>query len=60
MNKDQIKGAVKDAAGRMQEQAGKFVGSYDLQVKGIYRQVQGQTQKSFGDVREAVKDRVTR
>lgn len=27
MNKDQVKGAVKDAAGKVQEKAGKAVGS---------------------------------
>jgi len=39
MNKDQVKGAAKDAAGKVQEQAGKVVGSEEQQAKGQARQV---------------------
>jgi uncharacterized protein YjbJ (UPF0337 family) len=59
MNKDQVKGAVKDATGKVQEQAGKVIGSPELQRKGIHKQVEGQTQKVVGDVKEVLKD-VTR
>lgn len=56
MNKDQVKGAVKDAAGKVQEQIGKIVGSTEQQRKGIDKQVEGKTQKAVGDVKEVVKD----
>lgn len=56
MNKDQIKGTAKDVAGKVQEEAGKLVGSKEQQAKGLSKQVAGKTQKSVGDVKEAVKD----
>ena len=56
MNKDQVKGTVKQAAGRIQEQTGKFVGSHFQQAKGLGRQVSGQIHKSVDDVKEYVKD----
>ncbi|MDB5761124.1 MAG: csbD-like family protein [Herminiimonas sp.] len=56
MNKDQIKGGVKDAAGKVQEQAGKLTGSKEQQVKGLAKQAEGKTQKSVGNVKESVRD----
>jgi len=56
MNKDQVKGAIKDAAGKVQEKTGEIVGSQKQQVKGLAKQVEGTTQKKVGDVKEAVKD----
>ena len=55
MNKDQIKGAAKDAAGKTQEKAGEAVGSDKQQVKGLVKQGEGKVQKAYGDVKEAVK-----
>jgi uncharacterized protein YjbJ (UPF0337 family) len=56
MNKDQVKGAAKDAAGKAQEAAGKLVGSKDQQAKGLAKQVEGSVQKNYGDAKEVVKD----
>ena len=56
MNKDQIKGTTKDVAGKVQEEAGKLVGSKEQEVKGFSKQIAGKTQKSVGDVKEAIKD----
>jgi uncharacterized protein YjbJ (UPF0337 family) len=56
MNKDQVKGAVKDAAGKVQEKTGEVVGSSEQQAKGLAKQVEGKTQKAVGDVEEIVKD----
>ena len=56
MNKDQIKGAVKDAAGKVQQKAGELVNSPEQQAKGIAKQVEGKAQKKVGDVKEAIKD----
>jgi uncharacterized protein YjbJ (UPF0337 family) len=56
MNKDQVKGTAKDVAGKVQEQAGKLVGSREQQVKGLSKQIVGKTQKSMGDAEQAVKD----
>ena len=56
MNKDQVKGVAKDVAGKVQEGAGKAVGSKEQQAKGLAKQVEGKVQKGLGDAREAVKD----
>ena len=56
MNKDQVKGAAKDVAGKVQEQSGKLVGSKEQQIKGLSKQISGKAQKGVGDVKQAVKD----
>ena len=56
MNKDQVKGAVKNVAGKVQEEAGKMNGNKEQQVKGLGKQIAGQAQKSYGDAKEVVKD----
>lgn len=56
MNKDQVKGTVKDIAGKVQEKAGALVGSKEQQIKGLAKQISGKVQKGVGDVEEAVKD----
>jgi uncharacterized protein YjbJ (UPF0337 family) len=56
MNKDQVKGVTKDIAGKVQEQAGKLVGSKEQQIKGLSKQISGKVQKGVGDVEESVKD----
>lgn len=56
MNKDQIKGVATDIAGKVQEQAGKLIGSKKQQIKGLSKQITGTTQKSFGDIEQSVKD----
>ena len=56
MNKDQVKGRVKEAAGEVQEQFGKLVGSKEQEAKGHAREFAGKVQKNAGDVREQIKD----
>jgi uncharacterized protein YjbJ (UPF0337 family) len=56
MNKDQVKGVAKSVAGKVQEQAGKLVGSKEQQIKGLSKQISGNVQKEVGDVKQAVKD----
>ncbi|MBK1685154.1 MULTISPECIES: CsbD family protein [Rhodoferax] len=56
MNKDQVKGQVKDIAGKVQEGAGKLVDSKEQQAKGAKLQVEGKIQKGFGDLKEVAKD----
>jgi len=56
MNKDQVKGAVKDVAGKAQEKVGELTGSDKQQIKGLKNQAEGKIQKGFGDVKEAVDD----
>ena len=55
MNKNQVKGVAKDVAGKVQEQAGKLVGSKEQQIKGLSKQISGKVQKGAGDLEDAVK-----
>ena len=56
MNKDQIEGTAKDIGGKIQENAGKLLGSKEQQAKGLMNQVRGKTQRQVGNLEEAVKD----
>ena len=55
MNKDQIKGTVKDTVGKLQEDAGKLIGNDEQQRKGKQRQLDGKIQRAVGDVKDVVK-----
>jgi uncharacterized protein YjbJ (UPF0337 family) len=56
MNKDQVKGAAKEAAGKVQAQAGKVLGNKEQQVKGHVREAQGKAQHVVGDAKKMAKD----
>ena len=56
INKDQVEGRVKEAAGKVQEVAGKAVGSTSQQAKGMLNKVAGASQAKFGDAKETVKE----
>jgi uncharacterized protein YjbJ (UPF0337 family) len=56
MNKDQIKGTAKHAAGKVQEQAGRMMGSKTQEAKGLEKQASGKVQKGMGDVTQRVKN----
>jgi len=56
MNKDQVKGVAKDVAGKVQEKAGKLVGSKKQQIKGLSKQIAGKVQKGVGDVEQSLED----
>jgi uncharacterized protein YjbJ (UPF0337 family) len=54
MNKDQVKGKAKDIGGKIQEEAGKLVGSSEQQAKGLSKQVEGKAQEKAGDVKDTL------
>jgi uncharacterized protein YjbJ (UPF0337 family) len=56
MNRDQAKGRMKDAGGKMQQKAGKAAGSTRQQAKGLAKQASGKLQKGAGDARESMRD----
>lgn len=56
MNSDQIKGTVKDVAGKAQRKVGEAIGSTDQQVKGALNQAEGKAQKGVGNAKETFKD----
>ncbi len=58
MNSDQVKGALKDAAGKVQQKAGEVTGSKEQQAKGLAKQAEGTVQKNVGDAKETVKDAI--
>ena len=55
MNLDQIEGVAKILAGKVQQRAGDLLHDPELYVQGVRRQVAGQKQKGFGDVKEIIK-----
>jgi len=58
MNKNQVQGVVKDIAGKVQEEAGKLIGSKEQQAKGLNKQIAGKAEKVYGDAKEAIKKTV--
>jgi uncharacterized protein YjbJ (UPF0337 family) len=51
MNKDQIKGSAKEAAGKLQKNVGKATANGTQVVKGAAREIAGKAQKAWGDAR---------
>ena len=56
INKDQVKGRVKEVEGKIKEAAGKLVGNEKLEAKGKVQKILGKAQAKFGDVKKDVKD----
>jgi uncharacterized protein YjbJ (UPF0337 family) len=55
INKDQVKGRVKEAEGKIKEVAGKLVGNQTLETKGMVQKNLGNAQAKFGDVKQDIK-----
>jgi uncharacterized protein YjbJ (UPF0337 family) len=62
MNRNQMKGAAKDVAGKLQRKVGELTGNKTQQAKGAAKQVEGKMQRGAGNVEEALHkaDRKTR
>lgn len=58
MNTDQVKGALKEAAGKVQTKTGELIDSPEQQAKGLLNQAEGKTQKNVGNAKEVLKDTV--
>jgi uncharacterized protein YjbJ (UPF0337 family) len=56
MNKDQIKGGMKDIAGKVQQKTGELTGNKTQQIKGVKNQAEGKLQKGVGDAKETLRD----
>jgi uncharacterized protein YjbJ (UPF0337 family) len=56
MNKDQVQGRVEEAKGSIKQTTGRVIGNPDLEDRGTIEKVGGKIQKTFGDVKEQVKD----
>ena len=60
MDKDRVKGAINDAAGRAKRQVGEWTGNTDAQVEGAAQQIKGKAQKVVGNAKDVVRDAVTK
>ena len=56
MNRNQVKGAAKDVAGKVQQKTGQMTGSASQQAKGAAKQVEGKLQKGAGNAQQAAED----
>lgn len=56
MDKDRVKGAINDAAGRVKRQAGEWTGDPNAQVEGSMQQAKGKAQKAWGNIKDAARD----
>ena len=52
MNRNQVKGGMKEAGGKIQKEFGKAVDSPKHTIEGAVKEVAGKTQKAVGDVQE--------
>ena len=55
MNKDQVKGYVKQVKGQVKKTTGKILGDKTLETKGTLQNAAGKIQKGYGDAKEVIK-----
>lgn len=60
INKDQVKGRVKEVEGKAMEVAGKLVGNEKLEERGRIQKTIGEAQAAVGDLRKDLADAVTK
>ena len=58
MNKDQVKGRLKEAKGKVKEVTGKVVGNAELERKGKTEKTVGKIQGKFGDLKSNIKKHI--
>jgi uncharacterized protein YjbJ (UPF0337 family) len=56
MNQDQVKGRVKEVAGKVQGQLSDMVGNDKQQTKGLVKDAAGKAQKKVGDAEEVMSE----
>ncbi len=56
MNKDQIKGQVKEVVVSVKEATGKILGDKSLEAKGIAEKIVGKVQTEVGNIKSDLKD----
>ena len=54
MNRNQVKGAAKEVAGKVQQKVGEVTGSKTQPAKGVAKQVEGKVQQGVGNVEQAL------
>ena len=58
MNKDQVKGSIKEATGKAKKVTGKIVGNKNMEVEGNVEETLGKVQRGFGDLKDDVEDEI--
>jgi uncharacterized protein YjbJ (UPF0337 family) len=58
MNKDQVKGRIEEATGKVKEVAGKVTGDRELEQEGKVQNIGGKVQAGYGDLKEDIKTAV--
>ena len=56
MDKDRVKGAINDAAGRAKRQVGEWTDNPNAQVEGTAQQIKGKAQKAWGNLKDAARN----
>ncbi len=56
MNKNQIDGGMKEAAGKVQKEFGKVVDSPKHKAEGAMKEAEGKVQKTAGNIEEKAKN----
>lgn len=54
MNRDQVKGRAKEAAGKVKKNVGRAIGNPTMEAKGLGKEIVGKVQKTLGDARDEV------
>lgn len=54
MNKDQVKGRAKEAAGKLRKNVGQAIGNPRLEAEGAILEVEGKAQKTVGDIKRKI------
>ena len=57
MNKNQVKGGMKEAAGKVQKEFGKAVDSPKHTIEGGMKELGGKTQKTVGNMQDDARKR---
>ena len=55
MNRDQVKGRIKETEGKVKQMAGKLVGNSKLEQKGKTENTVGKVQAAYGDIKNDIK-----
>jgi CsbD-like. len=55
MNKDQVKGHIKEAKGTVKQAAGKVTGKVSLEQKGKLQKAAGKAQAGYGDIKKDIR-----
>jgi uncharacterized protein YjbJ (UPF0337 family) len=55
VDRDRVKGAINEMAGRAKRQVGEWTGDTDAQIEGLAQEVKGKAQKTWGGVKDEVR-----